>query len=64
MESAGEVGKVNVSKATYELLVADTSAPLSVRETFAFESRGKIEAKGKGEMEMWFVSLKKTKEYE
>jgi hypothetical protein len=22
---------------------------------FAFENRGKIEAKGKGEMEMWFV---------
>jgi len=25
---------------------------------FVFESRGKITAKGKGEMEMWFVSLK------
>jgi len=25
---------------------------------FAFESRGKIEAKGKGELDMWFVSLK------
>jgi len=23
---------------------------------FKFESRGKIEAKGKGEMEMWFVN--------
>jgi class 3 adenylate cyclase len=51
MESSGEVGKVNISQATYELLkdYAD----------FAFESRGKIEAKGKGEMEMLFVTLKK-----
>jgi class 3 adenylate cyclase len=57
MESAGEVGKVNVSQATYELL-KDTSTPLGVTNQFEFESRGKIEAKGKGEMEMWFVSQK------
>ena len=50
MESSGEVGKVNISQATYELLKSD--------DNFAFESRGKIEAKGKGEMEMWFVELK------
>ena len=25
---------------------------------FVFENRGKIKAKGKGEMEMWFVSAK------
>ena len=48
MESAGEVGKVNISQATYKLLQAD--------QGFEFESRGKIEAKGKGEMEMYFVS--------
>jgi class 3 adenylate cyclase len=48
MESAGEVGKVNISKATYELLKNDSE--------FTFESRGKIKAKGKGEMEMHFVS--------
>jgi adenylate cyclase len=49
---------VNISQATYELLMKDTdaSAPLSVHNTFTFESRGKIEAKGKGEMEMYFVS--------
>ncbi|NQV52089.1 MAG: tetratricopeptide repeat protein [Flavobacteriales bacterium] len=47
MESAGEVGKVNVSHATYELLKDDAD--------FSFESRGKIEAKGKGKMEMWFA---------
>jgi class 3 adenylate cyclase/tetratricopeptide (TPR) repeat protein len=48
MESASEVGKVNISQATYELLKDDPA--------FSFESRGKIEAKGKGEMEMLFVS--------
>ncbi len=50
IESNGEVGKVNISQATYELLKDDPQ--------FAFESRGKIEAKGKGEMDMYFVSLK------
>jgi class 3 adenylate cyclase len=54
MESASEVGKVNISRATYEILKDDTQ--------FAFESRGKIEAKGKGEIEMYFVSLKTEKE--
>ncbi|NND78054.1 MAG: tetratricopeptide repeat protein [Flavobacteriales bacterium] len=49
IESNGEAGKVNISQATYEILKNDPD--------FAFESRGKIEAKGKGEMEMWFVSL-------
>ena len=49
MESHGQAGKVNISQATYELLKDDPD--------FTFESRGKIEAKGKGEIEMWFVSL-------
>jgi adenylate cyclase len=48
MESNGAVGKVNISQATYELLKNDSD--------FIFENRGKIEAKGKGEMEMYFVS--------
>lgn len=48
IESAGQVGKVNISQSTYELLKDDAD--------FTFESRGKIEAKGKGEMEMYFVS--------
>ena len=47
IESNGEAGKVNVSQATYELLKDDAR--------FTFENRGKIEVKGKGEMEMWFV---------
>ncbi|MCF8371198.1 MAG: tetratricopeptide repeat protein [Bacteroidales bacterium] len=50
IESNGEAGKVNISQATYELLKDDPD--------FAFESRGKIEAKGKGEMEMLFVTIK------
>lgn len=50
MESAGKVGKVNISQHTYKLVKED--------EDFAFESRGKIIAKGKGEMDMWFVSRK------
>jgi adenylate cyclase len=49
MESSGDVGQVNISQTTYELLKDDAD--------FTFESRGKIEAKGKGEVEMYFVSL-------
>ena len=48
MESNGEVGKVNITDDTYQLIKTDA--------TFKFESRGKVEVKGKGEMEMWFVS--------
>jgi len=48
MESKGEVGKVNISQATYNLLKDDPD--------FSFESRGKIEAKGKGKIEMYFVT--------
>jgi hypothetical protein len=43
------VGKVNISQSTYKLLKGDPR--------FTFEIRGKIEAKGKGEIEMFFVSL-------
>ena len=48
MESSGEVGNVNISQATYELLKGANN--------FSFESRGKISVKGKGKMQMWFVS--------
>lgn len=48
MESNGAIRKVNISQATYGLLKNDPE--------FVFESRGKIEAKGKGAMEMYFVS--------
>ncbi|WP_396637460.1 adenylate/guanylate cyclase domain-containing protein [Maribacter sp. R77961] len=47
MESSGAVGQVNISQYTYEL-VKDN--PL-----FTFTHRGKINAKGKGEVDMWFV---------
>lgn len=48
MESSGEAGKVNISQSTYQLLKSHPD--------FGFESRGKIQAKGNGEIEMYFVS--------
>lgn len=68
MESSGEVDRVNISEATYKLVVG---SPLSVvgagaraadqlttdnRQLFTFTPRGKVAAKGKGELEMFFVS--------
>lgn len=50
MESSGHVGRVNISQTTYALLKDDPD--------FTFQSRGQIVAKGKGEMEMYFVSKK------
>ena len=50
MESSGEVGKVNVSESTFEL----------TKEMFKFEYRGKITAKGKGEINMYFVEQKQS----
>jgi|GEM_PF-2553171 len=49
MEQNGAAGKVNISEATHRL----------VKDDFTCESRGEIEAKGKGEMEMYFVSEKR-----
>ena len=48
MESSSTVGKINISQATYELL--------KDYKSFRFEHRGKIETKGKGKIEMYFVS--------
>jgi len=45
MESSGEAGKINISGSTYEL----------VKDKFSFIHRGKIEAKNKGEIDMYFV---------
>ncbi|MBK9147829.1 MAG: hypothetical protein IPM12_08430 [Flavobacteriales bacterium] len=53
MESSGEVGQVNISEATYAL-VKDAATPLGDR-LFTFTPRGKVQAKGKGELEMYFV---------
>lgn len=47
MENQSDVGQVNISQRTYELLKDDSD--------FLFEKRGKIEVKGKGMMEMYFV---------
>lgn len=54
MESSGEAGKINVSQTTYEIL-KDSSA-------FSFEYRGKVEAKGKGELAMYFANLSEHNE--
>jgi class 3 adenylate cyclase len=48
MESSGEVGQVNISESTYELVKNEPG--------LSFTPRGKVKAKGKGEMEMYFVS--------
>ncbi len=45
MESSGEIGKVNISGTTYEL----------VKNEFNCTHRGKIEAKNKGQIDMYFV---------
>ena len=50
MESSGEIGRVNVSEETYDLLKGFNE--------FEFESRGAIEAKGKGKINMYFVNKK------
>ena len=45
MESSGETGKINISGSTYQL----------VKDKFNCTHRGKIEAKNKGEIDMYFV---------
>jgi adenylate cyclase len=45
MESSGETGKVNISGTTYD----------EVKEFFKCIHRGKIAAKGKGDIDMYFV---------
>jgi class 3 adenylate cyclase len=51
IESTGEPGKVNIGESTY--------AQIKDEARLNFEPRGKIQAKGKGEIEMYFVSFKK-----
>ncbi|PJE04842.1 MAG: hypothetical protein CK427_00275 [Leptospira sp.] len=45
LESSGEVGKVNISGATYQI----------VKDFFSCEYRGLVKAKNKGDIEMYFV---------
>ena len=46
IELSDELGKVNISETTYAL----------VKDKFNCTPRGKIQAKGKGEIEMYFVN--------
>lgn len=46
MESSGVAGKINISSATFEL----------VKDHFRCIPRGKVNAKGKGEIEMYFLA--------
>jgi len=45
MESSGEPGNINISGTTYEL----------IRDSFTCTHRGKIDAKNKGQIDMYFV---------
>jgi class 3 adenylate cyclase len=45
MESSGEAGKVNISGSTYQF----------VKDKLTCNYTGKIQAKGKGEVDMYFV---------
>lgn len=45
MEQSGVPGKINISQQTYEL----------VKEQFNGVHRGKIEAKNKGDIDMYFL---------
>ena len=47
METAGEVGEVNISEATHALVEDEPD--------FTFTPRGRVDVKGKGELEMFFV---------
>jgi adenylate cyclase len=46
METAAEPGRINVSAYTYDL----------IRARHAGEYRGRLEAKGKGAIDMYFVA--------
>src|ERR1700749_1598075 len=50
LESTGEVGKVNISGATWEI----------VQNQFQCTYRGKVAAKNKGEIDMYFVENELT----
>ena len=49
MESSGEIGKVNISGTTYDI----------VKDKFVCTHRGKVKAKNKGEIDMYFVEASK-----
>jgi class 3 adenylate cyclase len=49
MEQNSEAGKINISGSTFEL----------IKDEYDFEHRGKIKAKNKGEVDMYFVNSRK-----
>jgi class 3 adenylate cyclase len=49
MERSGEIGRLNISETTYNLIKDDPE--------FGFEYRGKILAKNKGELDMYFIDV-------
>ncbi|TVQ43111.1 MAG: hypothetical protein EA362_11940 [Saprospirales bacterium] len=53
IETHGQVGKVNISDTTYQLIKDEPDLD--------FEEREEIEVKGKGKLKMWFVSLRADK---
>ncbi|HRD52413.1 MAG TPA: adenylate/guanylate cyclase domain-containing protein, partial [Flavobacteriales bacterium] len=66
MESSGEPGRVNISEATYRAVQEQPPQPAfsnsqpanpqpSTTDSLTFTPRGKVQAKGKGELEMFFV---------
>ena len=50
LESSGEAGKINISEATFQI----------VKDKFICIPRGRITTKSKGEVEMYFVEMKKN----
>ncbi len=49
METMSEPGRINISENTYKL----------IKDVYDCESRGKVEVKNKGKMEMYFVNGRK-----
>jgi adenylate cyclase len=51
MESHGSIGKIQITRATYEL----------IKDEFECEYIGEIPVKGKGQMEVWHLITKKER---
>jgi guanylate cyclase len=54
MESHGESGKIQITRATYEL----------IKDEFECEYVGQIDVKGKGKMEAWYLIGRKVQKVE
>jgi guanylate cyclase len=50
MESHGVTGRIQIGRTTFELL----------RDEFVCEARGRLDVKGRGEMETWFLSGRRS----